>query len=80
MWVHGPANREEILATATTDGNGMFQSAPPIRRGTFYPIVVSAPRYRQVTGRVDVPTRRAGMSLVGPEVEVIGAITMQRQP
>lgn len=48
------AKREDIVAGANTDGNGLFQTRPPVPRGFKYPLVVLAQGYQQLFAVLEV--------------------------
>ncbi len=66
------ATKQDVIAGAVTDGNGLFQIKPPIRRGATYPVVILASGYPPVAGNLDVP---AG----APDVISVGTVQLQRQ-
>lgn len=78
VWVLVPGasledpSSKQVVANAVTDGNGVFQTRPPVSRGASYPIIVYAVGYGRVAGYVEAPAR-------GSEVASVGTITLQRQ-
>jgi hypothetical protein len=49
------ATRDDVLASALTDGNGLFQTRPPVPRGVTYPFGVWANGYAPTLGYVELP-------------------------
>jgi S1-C subfamily serine protease len=64
------ATKQDVIASGVTDGNGLFQIKPPVRRGATYPIVILASGYSPVAGTLDVPAAAS---------DVISAGTVQLQ-
>lgn len=44
--------QSDIIAAGQADGNGAFQTRPPVRKGATYPAAVLAQGYRQITGNL----------------------------
>ncbi len=65
------ATRDDILAAAVTDGNGLFQSRPPIRRGASYPLAILVNGYQPVFATLEV-------AAAGGDVVAVGNIQLQR--
>lgn len=51
------ATREDVLASGVTDGNGLFQTRPPVQRGATYPIAIVANGYAPIAGTIELPAR-----------------------
>jgi hypothetical protein len=66
------AVKEDILSSAYTDGNGRFQTGPPIPRGATYPVVFMANGYQGVSGNLELAPS-------GPEAVSVGTVQLQRQ-
>jgi S1-C subfamily serine protease len=65
------ATRDDVLAAAVTDGNGLFQSRPPIRRGASYPVAILANGYQPVFASLEVAPASG-------DVVAVGNIQLQR--
>ncbi|MGQ0571089.1 MAG: trypsin-like peptidase domain-containing protein [Armatimonadota bacterium] len=50
------ATREDVLASGVTDGNGLFQTRPPVQRGASYPIAIVANGYAPIVGTLNLAT------------------------
>ncbi len=48
------ATRDDIIAGGGTDGNGLFQTKPPVQRGFKYPLVVLAQGYQPLFAGIEV--------------------------
>lgn len=70
---------KQIAASAVTDGNGVFQTRPPVLRGAAYPIVVFANGYGRVAGFVEIPLKGPQGASGNSEVAPLGTITLYRQ-
>jgi hypothetical protein len=64
------ATRDDILAGAVTDANGLFQTQP-VKRGTSYPVVILASGYTPILATLEVPP-------TGRDVIDIGVVEVQR--
>jgi S1-C subfamily serine protease len=47
--------RDDVLASAVTDGNGLFQTRPPVPRGAAYPFGIWANGYAPILGSIELP-------------------------
>jgi S1-C subfamily serine protease len=65
------ASREDILAGAVTDGTGLFQTRPPIRRGASYPVAILANGYPPLLATLELPP-------TGADVAALGVIELER--
>jgi S1-C subfamily serine protease len=65
------ATREDLLASAVTDANGLFQTRPPVRRGTSYPVAVAANGFPPLFATLELPA-------AGGDVVAVGNIQLQR--
>jgi hypothetical protein len=66
------ASTDDVLASATADGNGLFETKPAVSRGAIYPVVILANGYQGVAGTLELPPN-------GPDVMSVGTIQLQRQ-
>jgi hypothetical protein len=66
------ATKQDIIASAVTDGNGFFQVKPAVKPGAAYPVVIMASGYPPVAGTLDVPA-------AAPDVLSVGTVQLQRQ-
>lgn len=85
VWVLAPGTSledptsKQVVASAQTDGNGVFQAKPPVLRGSHYPVIVFATGYGRVAGTVEIPARGPQTAPGSSEVAIVGTITLQRQ-
>jgi hypothetical protein len=66
------ATKQDIIAGAIADGNGLYEVSPRVRTGATYPVAILATGYEPVTGTLEVP---AG----APEVFTVRPVQLQRQ-
>ncbi len=66
------ATKQDVIASAVTDGNGFFQVKPAVKAGAAYPVVIMASGYPPVAGTLDVPA-------AAPDVLSVGTVQLQRQ-
>jgi hypothetical protein len=58
------AQRSDIIAGAQTDPNGAFQTAPAVRKGMAYPVVMGAKGYLFIGGILEVSVNAADVIAV----------------
>lgn len=84
VWVLAPGSSledptsKQVVASALTDGNGVFQAKPPVLRGSYYPVIVFATGYGRVAGHFEIPARGPQTAPGSSEVAIVGTITLQR--
>ena len=66
------ATKQDIIASAVTDGNGFFQVKPAVKAGAAYTVVIMASGYPPVAGTFDIPA-------AAPDVLSVGTVQLQRQ-
>jgi len=62
----------DVVARGLSDANGGFQTSPPVRRGSIYPVLVLASGYQQVEGVLQTAPQ-------GADIEVLKPIQLVKQ-
>jgi hypothetical protein len=85
LWILAPGVKpdevqaKDVVAWATTDGQGVFRTNQAVAAGNAYPLIVAAAGYKKLVGYVELVRPLARTTVAAGDLYSIGSIMLQRQ-